>query len=351
MLVWSPPMRLDRSALRVCALLALPVALAACGADTAEGDDFYDPPAPDDVAIPDGADPGLPPENDGADGALADDASVDAPVDAAGDVGGPEASVGAVVDARVDAAVDARVDAGVDVQRRDAAVDVPRRDAVVDAAPPRCVGSASGQSSIWTCTADRTARQRCVSGTVQTDRCAHGCEVHPSGTDDTCAPAPPALPACARQALLAWGLHPTASDHLRCLGVASWRITQTIGNAAASAGTHARDGYVNGQPYSAATDLSVRGLSAADIRTLLSRLASHGFAAWYRWPGHDGWPSSESPHIHAIFVGAFMKDSLRAQVRDWLVGRNGLASHTTYTFTTWTAAQRALVRALFDRYN
>ncbi|HEX6837238.1 MAG TPA: hypothetical protein VF334_11730, partial [Polyangia bacterium] len=47
-------------------------------------------------------------------------------------------------------------------------------------------------------------------------------------------------------ALLKWGLHPRASDALRSIGVSAARIMQTIGNAAASAGTHAQDGVVNG---------------------------------------------------------------------------------------------------------
>ena len=190
-----------------------------------------------------------------------------------------------------------------------------------------------------------------MSGAVQTDACPNGCVPQPSGTNDYCAAAPTMLAACAHQSLLSWGLHPSASDHLRCAGVTASRITQTIGNAAASAGTHGRDGYAGGQPYSAATDISVRGLTSADIRALLGRLANHGFAAWYRWPGHDGWPSSEAPHLHAIYVGCAMKASLRAQVSDWLIGRNGLTSHTTYTFYTWSAAQRASIRAVFNRYN
>jgi hypothetical protein len=106
-----------------------------------------------------------------------------------------------------------------------------------------------------------------------------------------------------------------------------------------------------GQPYSAATDISTRGLTNDEIRALLSRLANQGFAAWYRLPGSDGWPASEAPHIHAIYVGCAMKASLRAQVSDWLVGRNGLTSHTTYRFYTWTSEQRALIRAVFERYN
>ena len=86
-------------------------------------------------------------------------------------------------------------------------------------------------------------------------------------------------------------------------------------------------------------------------RALLSRLADQGFAGWYRWPGHDGWPSSEAPHIHTIYVGCAMKSALDAQVRDWLVGRNGLRSHATYTFLAWSTRQRDLVRALFNRFN
>ncbi len=148
-----------------------------------------------------------------------------------------------------------------------------------------------------------------------------------------------------------WGLHPDASDHLRCAGVPAARITQTIGYATASAGTHGPDGRAGGAQYSAATDISTRGLSSADVRTLLGRLANQGFAAWYRWPGHDGWPSSEAPHIHAIYVGCAMKSALRSQVRAWLVGRNGLVSNSLYGFYTWTAAQRALLRTVFDRYN
>ncbi|MFO0627570.1 MAG: hypothetical protein U0325_18325 [Polyangiales bacterium] len=229
-----------------------------------------------------------------------------------------------------------------------------RRDAGAnDVCAPRCEGSSSGQSSLWTCTANEQSRQRCVLGRVETDPCRFGCVRRPSGTPDVCATEPPSntLPACARRPLLRWGLHPDASDHLRCAGVPAERIVQTIGSAPASAGTHGPDGTVNGQPYSAATDLSTRGLATSSIHELLDRLANQGFAAWYRWPGHDGWPSSESPHIHAIYVGARMKTSLRSQVASWLVGRNGLVSNTTYQFHTWTASQRALIRAVYARFN
>ena len=149
----------------------------------------------------------------------------------------------------------------------------------------------------------------------------------------------------AHLALLHWGLHPRASDALRAAGVSSWRIIQTIGNAPASAGTHARDGYVNGQPYSAATDISVSGLSQTEIANLLEKLAKVGFAAWYRHNGFDGW--SGVNHIHAVYANCLMKLSLRAQVRSWLAGRNGLVSNAIYHFHTWSAAARAVVKAKF----
>jgi hypothetical protein len=148
-------------------------------------------------------------------------------------------------------------------------------------------------------------------------------------------------------ALLKFGLHPRASDALRSIGVSASRIMQTIGNAAASAGTHAQDGTVNGHPYSAATDISASGLSNTQLRNLLSRLAKVGFAAWFRQPGHDGWPASEVRHIHAVYANAKMKSSLRSQVRSWLVGRNGLVSNTLYGFYHWSAADKAVVRHKF----
>jgi len=74
------------------------------------------------------------------------------------------------------------------------------------------------------------------------------------------------------QPLLHSGLHPRASNALRAAGVTASRIVQTIGNAPASAGYHLADGSVNGHPYTAAVDLSVKNLSATQIRNLLERL-------------------------------------------------------------------------------
>lgn len=151
--------------------------------------------------------------------------------------------------------------------------------------------------------------------------------------------------------LLKSGLHPDASDALRFIGVTAGQITQTIGNAAASAGTHAQDGTVDGKPYGCATDISVSGKNEAQIKTFLGQLGSVGFAAWYRKPGSDGWPASEAPHIHAIWAGAKMKLALRDQTRAWLAGRNGLVSNTTYQFYQWPQASKDLVRMRFVSVN
>lgn len=161
--------------------------------------------------------------------------------------------------------------------------------------------------------------------------------------------APSVVPSIPHAALLKWGLHPRASDAMRAAGLPSWRIMQTIGNAAASAGTHAQDGTVNGAPYSAATDISTSGLTTTQIHNLLEKLAKVGFAVWYRKSGADGW--SGVNHMHAIYANSKMKSSLRSQVRAWLAGRNGLVSNTTYRFHTFSSAAKAAVKGKYAMSN
>jgi hypothetical protein len=155
-----------------------------------------------------------------------------------------------------------------------------------------------------------------------------------------------ATESAALTSLLKDGLHPCASDLLRQLGVKSGDITQTVGNATDSAGLHKADGKVNGAAYTAATDISVSGRSNAEIRDFLEQLGRKGFAAWYRHTGDDGW--NGATHVHAVFTGVPMKDGLKDQVADWLVGKNGLVSHTHYGFYTWSNPAIAYVRALYD---
>jgi hypothetical protein len=175
--------------------------------------------------------------------------------------------------------------------------------------------------------------------------CASGCAIAPPGSDDYCKTATSECPH--NPTVLKYGLHPVASDRLRCAGITAARITQTIGNAVASAGTHAQDGTVDGKPYCAATDLSVSGLTDTQVKTLIAKLDTLGFAAFFRKPGYDGWPSSEARHIHAVFAGAKMKSSLRSQITDFLAGKNGLASHTTYTFYQPPPDVKAYIKMIF----
>jgi hypothetical protein len=173
-------------------------------------------------------------------------------------------------------------------------------------------------------------------------------------THDAAANPPPdacALAVVPKAPYVKYGLHPDASDALASLGFTADRISQTIGNAPASAGTHAQDGTAQGKPYSAATDLRIVGLSETQIRALLGKLAHVGFAAWYRKPGYDGWPSYDAPHIHAVWVGAPMKQILRSQVHDFAVGKNGLANHAVYQFYAWPKCVRDELVKRFDMHN
>ena len=119
---------------------------------------------------------------------------------------------------------------------------------------------------------------------VVLEACAEGCAEMATGTPDACVsratPADPGWAACPSRPLLHAGLHPEASDRLRCAGVSASRVTQTIGSAPASAGYHAADGTADGLAYTAAVDLSTRDLSTTEIRALLRRLGENGFAAW-----------------------------------------------------------------------
>jgi hypothetical protein len=152
------------------------------------------------------------------------------------------------------------------------------------------------------------------------------------------------------------GMHPSAwSAYLQaCFDakIGPNRCVQTIGNAKASKGTHAQDGTfpngtIHGEPYCAALDLSVRGLTEAQVRTWLECLAQNGFAGWYRYTGSF----KASKHIHCIFVGLRMKALLRRQVVDFLADRNGLVNHGKEQFYTAPAEVDSKLRALFERAN
>ena len=153
---------------------------------------------------------------------------------------------------------------------------------------------------------------------------------------------------CALNPTNSKGLHPDALAALRGVSVAH-RITQGINNVIGPGNVHYSDGTINGQPYTGAVDISVRCLTAAQIKMLLERLADAGFAGWYRKPGSDDWTGP--PHIHAIWVGCVLKPILRRQVTSWLDGRNGLGSDRRYGFWQPSSAARGKVETRYRAAN
>ena len=148
-----------------------------------------------------------------------------------------------------------------------------------------------------------------------------------------------------------YGLHPLAFAALVTAGIPVSRCGQTIGSAPASAGTHAKDGEYQGHDYCAATDFHIRDLDTAGTRHLCDQLAGAGFLPFYRNPGVNGWPADQARHIHAIWPGCPCKQSLRAQVHDYLGDRTGLVGHADYTFRPPTKEECDVARAAFLSHN
>ena len=81
------------------------------------------------------------------------------------------------------------------------------------------------------------------------------------------------------------------------------------GRVSASAGTHDGGGVVDLAPW--------------DLANKLRELRRVGFAAWYR----PAIPGLWGAHIHAVLIGnRKLAASAKAQVLDYLAGRNGLAN-------------------------
>ena len=144
------------------------------------------------------------------------------------------------------------------------------------------------------------------------------------------------------------GLHPKALSALRGIAVAH-RVTQGINHSVSSGNVHDTDGMIDGKPYTGAADISVRCLTAGQIKALLDRLGNAGFAAWYRKPGEDDWTGP--PHIHAVWAGCSLKPVLQQQVKSWLEGRNGLGSDRPYQFWQPSSAIKEKVQTLFRASN
>lgn len=121
------------------------------------------------------------------------------------------------------------------------------------------------------------------------------------------------------------GIHPVASTALRRAGVTAGMISQGLGNAGQSSGTH---NAIPGSPFGAAADIKVGGRSEAWITEMVHTLRMQGFVTWYREPGWNG--GSGSAHIHANYAGLPAANNVAAgQVQTFLDSvnrrRNGLA--------------------------
>lgn len=152
--------------------------------------------------------------------------------------------------------------------------------------------------------------------------------------------------ACAVRPRGTAGLHPDAKAALEQGGV-DHRITRSLDHDSSPANYHGPDTTIAGEPVSAAVDISVRCLTEEDIKRLLGKLATLGFAAWYREDGKDGWKGSN--HIHAVWAAEPLKRQLRRQVDSWVAGRTGLVGDAPYTFWKPTDEERMAIQQFYDK--
>lgn len=84
-------------------------------------------------------------------------------------------------------------------------------------------------------------------------------------------------------------------------------------SVSASGGTHAGGG---------AVDLSIKGMTPAQIICVVWTLRQVGFAAWFRPALKDKWPA----HLHLIAIDCpDLSGSAKSQVEQYRKGTNGLA--------------------------
>ncbi|MNO34943.1 hypothetical protein D3C76_249900 [compost metagenome] len=128
------------------------------------------------------------------------------------------------------------------------------------------------------------------------------------------------------------GIYPEAAQKLSDLELIP-RVTQGINQTKSPQNVHGTDDVIDGVPYTAAVDISVRCLDGdrdGKIKGLLTALAENGFVGWYRKNGSDGWSGAD--HIHAVWVKQKLKPSLEKQVNSWLEGKNGLRKDAVYQY-------------------
>jgi len=111
------------------------------------------------------------------------------------------------------------------------------------------------------------------------------------------------------------------------------RIMQILGDAEASAGTHASDGtYRNSKgqeiQYCAAIDVRSTDLSIPECDRLQLAFIECGFAAYRRYYGKF----ANNQHFHIIYQDVPMKRSLRNQSHSFYRRRNGLVGDAPEPF-------------------
>jgi hypothetical protein len=130
------------------------------------------------------------------------------------------------------------------------------------------------------------------------------------------------------------------------------RIMQTVGTARASAGTHKADSTIKNrhgarEPVTGAVDIRTRDLTEGEIESLLTWLYEAGFVGWWR---HEG-SFAENQHIHAIYVGMYLKPLLCRQFWDFIGKKDGLAGHGFINHVRATVEQNQKLIKLFSTYN
>jgi hypothetical protein len=141
------------------------------------------------------------------------------------------------------------------------------------------------------------------------------------------------------------GINPAKTSH------GTKRVVQTMGTSvSASAGTHAQQGTVTDSSgkkiaFGACVDISVRGLTKAQIKKMLLELAKQGYAGWFRdWDGNE--------HCHIVYCGHFIKDDIVInQIIDYLNDRTGLVGHAKEQFFTAPTSVDKPLAKMFARSN
>ena len=100
-----------------------------------------------------------------------------------------------------------------------------------------------------------------------------------------------------------------------CPGVPITPSQGSFSGADASAGTHSGAG---------AIDIAAESLHQSQRDQIVLAMRKVGWAAWHRTPAQSSWPH----HIHGVSMGETgLSPQAYDQTRDFLAGRNGLASN------------------------